>query len=344
MNKAELRVRWEERVSTTNKGVLDKLWQDLTEQYSDYIDDALRDSRLIADLVDVAEDRIEYWRLGSQRGKPPGRAARTIVDVDLDFYEKECAQTAALYLAKKAAGLPEVRRFRQERLGGKLLTTEEAEEFLRGELLKDLPDDPHSLSWLDQSFISDVGVMGFEHLLDFAVPIDRWPAVGSSQHLLFPHEGSDGRIVSDKRIAKNYSDLCLYLAAIFPWDPYDAARFLLIGERPEVVPLELSYNRHRRVFTLNFAPWISEKTLRKAYRKCQKVVQGGDNRRMKERTLAVMRFVTEHTDDEGRRLLSWSQLTDLWNEQHPGEWRFKDRFGMRKTYLRAEEELAGAWH
>src|SRR5215212_1169073 len=111
MNKAELRVRWEERVSTANKGVLDKLWQDLAEQYSDYIDDALRDSRLIADLVDVAEDRIEYWRLGSQRGKPPGRAARTIVDVDLDYYEKECAETASLYLAKKAASLPEVRRF-----------------------------------------------------------------------------------------------------------------------------------------------------------------------------------------------------------------------------------------
>jgi hypothetical protein len=47
---------------------------------------------------------------------------------------------------------------------------------------------------------------------------------------------------------------------------------------------------------------------------------------MKERTLAVMRFVTEHTNDEGNRP-SWSQLTDLWNEQHPGEWRFKDRFG-----------------
>ena len=55
-----------------------------------------------------------------------------------------------------------------------------------------------------------------------------------------------------------------------------------------------------------------------------------------------MRFVTKHTNDEGKRLLSWSQLTDLWNEQHPGEWRFKDRFRLRKAYLRAEEELAGA--
>jgi hypothetical protein len=127
-------------------------------------------------------------------------------------------------------------------------------------------------------------------------------------------------------------------------EAHDAARFLLTVERPEVVPLVLSYNRHSRVITLNFAPWISEKTVRRAYRKCQKVVQGGDNRRMRERTLAVMRFVTKHTDDEGRRLLSWSQLTDLWNEEHPGEWRFKGRSGLRRSYLRAAKELvAGPW-
>jgi hypothetical protein len=312
MNESELRVRWEERLTTKNERVLDELWQDLEGER--YVDDALSEPETgLEDLVLAAETRLKYWRIGRGQEKPIGRSAHRPVEVELEPYEKECAETVSLYLAKKAASLTQVRRFRQERLGGKLLTTEEAEEFLRGELLKDLPDDPHSLSWLDQSFIAEVGVMGLEHLLDFAVPIDRWPAVGLSQHLLFPHEGSDGRMVSDKRIAKNYGDLCLYLAAIFPWDPYDAARFLLTGERPEVVPLELSYNRNRRVFTLNFVPWISEKTFRRAYRKCQKAVQGGDNRRMKERTLAVMRFVIKHTDDEGNRP-PWPRLTELWNE------------------------------
>ena len=140
----------------------------------------------------------------------------------------------------------------------------------------------------------------------------------------------------------DYGGLILYLAAIYPWAPGQAGWLLLTGERPEVVPLELSYHRRRRVFTLNFAPWISEKTVRKGYRKCQKVVQGGDNRRMKERTLAVMRFVTEHTDDEGNRP-PWSQMTNLWNEKHRGKWKFNDRFGLRKTYLRGEEELEGSW-
>jgi hypothetical protein len=336
MNEVELRRKFDKEVGAPDKELL---WKWLKEDR--YVSEVCSGVSGWKEFRDEAERLAKrQWQM-SGRVKPPGRAARTIVDVDLDAYEKECAETVSLYLAKKAASLPEVRRFRQERLGGKLLTTEEADEFLRGEYLRGVPDDLRSLNEFEQEFIAQVGGMGFEELLEFVVPIDRIPR-GLSQDLLFPYEGSDGFIVSRMKITENFSEFCLYLTAVFPWHPYDAARFLLIGERPEVVPLELSYTRGRGIFTLKFAPWISEKTFRKAYRKCQKVVQGGDNRRMQERTLAVMRFVTEHTDDEGRRP-PWSQLTDLWNEEHPSEWSFKDRFGLRKAYLRAEKELARPW-
>jgi hypothetical protein len=340
MDIVRLRTLWEEHVSTTDKEVLDKVWQILCERYGDLVVFACTNPKAgLEDLLEYTEPVIEGWRLGRGHAKPRGRVAQQIVDVDLDDYERQCAETASLYLAKKAASRPEVRRFRQERLGGKLLTTEEAKEFLRGELLREESDDLHSPNELPWTWSDIVGDMRLVELLEFVVPIEQ-SAVGSSQRMLFPYEGAIGRMYSEMEIAKNYSELCLYLAGIFPWHPYDTALFLLTGKRPEVVPLELFYNRYRRVFTLNFAPWISEKTIRKAYRKCQRVVQGGDNRRMQERTLAVMRFVTEHTDDEGKRS-TWSQLTDLWNEQYPGEWRFKDRFGMRKTYVRAAKELAG---
>ena len=118
---------------------------------------------------------------------------------------------------------------------------------------------------------------------------------------------------------------------------------LLTGGRREVVLLEPSYRR-RWVFALDFAPWVSEKTFRRAYRKCRKVVWGGNSRRMKARTLAVMRFVTEHTHEEYQRLRSWSQLTDLWNDEHPAAWSFKGGSGLRKAYLPAAEGLvAGPW-
>jgi hypothetical protein len=46
-----------------------------------------------------------------------------------------------------------------------------------------------------------------------------------------------------------------------------------------------------------------------------------------------MRFVTEHTHEDGQRLPSWSQLTDIWNGEHSAGWRFKGRSGLRKAYL-----------
>ena len=337
MNEVTLRRKFDKEVSAPDKELL---WKWLKEDR--YVSEVCRGISGWREFKDEA-DRLakRQWQM-SGRVKPPGRAARTIVDVDLDSYENECAETVSLYLAKKAASLPEVRRFRQERLGGKLLTTEETEEFLREELKGDVPDD-RPLSELEEMWIAYLSHMDLEELLEFIQPVVS-PADASSPDLLFPYE-SPGMLVMTRekreKIAKNFRDLCLYVVAIFPWNLDEAALFLLTEECPEVVPLQLSYHRRRRVFTLNFAPWISEKTFRKAYRKCQKVVQGGDNRRMKERTLAVMRFVTEHTDDEGKRLLSWSQLTDLWNKEHPGEWDFKGRSGLRRAYLRAAEELVG---
>ena len=340
MDIVRLRTLWEEHVSTTDKEVLDKVWQILCERYWDLVVFACTNPEAgLEDLLEYTEPVIEGWRLGRGHAKPPGRVAQQIVDVDLDDYERQCAETASLYLAKKAASLPAVRRFRQERLGGKLLTTEEAKEFLKGEELSDLSGlDPRD----KDAYIAWVNNMSAEELTALVIPSGH-KGIVSEEDGIFPYsyEGG-GTIVVGSKKELDYGGLILYLAAKFPWAPDEAGWFLLTGERPEVVPLRFSYHRNRRIFTLSFAPWISEKTIRKAYRKGQKVVQGGDNRRMTERTLAVMRFVTAHTDDEGNRP-SWSQLTDLWNKEHPGEWRFKDRFGLRKTCLRAEKELARPW-
>jgi hypothetical protein len=54
---------------------------------------------------------------------------------------------------------------------------------------------------------------------------------------------------------------------------------------------------------------------------------------MKARILAVVRFATEHRYEEGERLRSWPQLTDLWNDEHPAGRSFKGRPGLRKAYL-----------
>jgi hypothetical protein len=111
MNEVELRRRFDKEVSAPNKELL---WKWLKEDH--YV------SEVCSGASGWEEFKAEAGRLATRqwqisgRVKPPGRAAQPIVDVDLDDYEKECAEVASLYLAKKAASQPEVRRFRQERL------------------------------------------------------------------------------------------------------------------------------------------------------------------------------------------------------------------------------------
>jgi hypothetical protein len=82
--------------------------------------------------------------------------------------------------------------------------------------------------------------------------------------------------------------------------------------------LRLSYQPRRKLFTLIFATWIAEKTIHRAYAGARDLLRQGDNRPLVDKTPAVFRFVTERTDDEGRRPLSWPNPTDLWNEEPPG--------------------------
>src|SRR5829696_7892991 len=99
MNEVQLRRKFDKEVGAPDKELL---WKWLKEDH--YVGMMCRGEIEWDEFKDEA-DRLakRQWQI-SGRVKPPGRAARTIVDVDLDFYEKECAQTAALYLAKKAAG------------------------------------------------------------------------------------------------------------------------------------------------------------------------------------------------------------------------------------------------
>jgi hypothetical protein len=182
MNEAELRVRWEERLTTKNENVLEELWQDLEDEH--YVDDALREpERGLKDLVDAAETRLKYWRIGRGQEKPIGRSAYRTVEVELEPYEKECAETVSLYLAKKAASLPEVGRFRQQRLGGRVLTTEEAKAFLKRDILS---DDLSGLGPREQeSYISWVNDMNAEELLDWVTPTAR-KRVYSVEDEIFP--------------------------------------------------------------------------------------------------------------------------------------------------------------
>jgi hypothetical protein len=120
--------------------------------------------------------------------------------------------------------------------------------------------------------------------------------------------------------------LSRWLTTRYPWEQKDAAWFVLTNEPPDILSLAFSWYPTRHTFTLTFAPWISEDTILKAYRSVYK----GDAKLSTEKSLAVLRFVDEHTASGEKP--QWASLTRLWNEQHP-EMTYTPRSGgLPKSY------------
>jgi hypothetical protein len=142
-------------------------------------------------------------------------------------------------------------------------------------------------------------------------------------------------LISDKD-GQTLEDLSRWLLTLYPWPLRDAAWFVLTDESPEVEPLKVQRNADSGAVRLTFEPWISEDTIRRAYRS----LQLGDNRPLEEKSLALFRFVTEYT--EPGKKPKWAELTRRWNELYTNH-KFIDRSALRRAYKRAERRLGAPW-
>jgi hypothetical protein len=101
------------------------------------------------------------------------------------------------------------------------------------------------------------------------------------------------------------------LAKRYLWEDAQATMFVLSGEIPARPPLRVSYEwkgagvgsralqASQGVVTLEVAPWVSAKTLHRAYRIAQKRILDHDNRHIMEKNLKLFRFVTERLEPTG---------------------------------------------
>ena len=270
----------------------------------------------------------------------------------MELNDSERAHAAALapYLAKRAALLPEVRGFREGK--GGVLAPGDVVEFLRDELgwrahSKEYP----GLAWdLEQVSSELPDVEELKDLVGGRVNRSRASRSNYEYRLFVEALEADSMALEEPAGAYYYGvmhlirskdgrtlgDLSRRLLSLYPWPLRDAAWFVLTGDPPEVEPVRVYHRRERGEIALVFAPWILEETIRRAYRS----VQLGDNRPLEKKSLALFRFVTEHTKPGEKP--RWSELTRSWNGQYP-EHRFIDRFALRRAYKRAEERLAAAW-
>jgi hypothetical protein len=137
--------------------------------------------------------------------------------------------------------------------------------------------------------------------------------VGDSEPLSFVN--AEGRVqvswVWEGSLLEELLRLSKKLAKRYLWESAQATMFVLTGEIPARPPLRVSYEwkgagvgskalkASQGVVTLEVAPWVSAKSVHRAFREAQSRILNRDNRPIKEKNLRLFRFVTERLEPTG---------------------------------------------
>ncbi len=94
---------------------------------------------------------------------------------------------------------------------------------------------------------------------------------------------------------------------------------------------------------LTVEPWVPPETVKKYYQEIRHSVMGGSGS-VRDRTLAVFRFVVSHMEVKGTNLTvpNLKRLAELWNEEYPEghNWHFSSYRDFNKSYHRGREAIA----
>ena len=129
------------------------------------------------------------------------------------------------------------------------------------------------------------------------------------------------------------------LAEVYPWEPAQAAAFVLEGLIPLARPFVLHVpqtwgkgeRRRARIF-MEVDAWIPAATVLQAYREVQRQLLPGHNRPVSRRAVDLVSFVLQHLP------ATWPTLLGLWNSEHPTAG-YSDYRHMRSAFERARSSL-----
>jgi hypothetical protein len=195
-----------------------------------------------------------------------------------------------------------------------------------------------------------------EYLAKIAVEDER--VQGFRRHvledkLLTPEAAEKYLEAASDYVHRKLTRIARRLARIYPWEPEDAAWFVITGHVPPVMPVRArTRTRYTHGFSsgtivLEVAPWVSAETVQKTYIEAQTKLRGRRAHKLEDRNLAVFRFVVERL--EAVRPVT---LTKLRETHTPRSLKFltMDEFGWPKMFKATElvgpplTELHGEWN
>lgn len=284
----------------------------------------------------------------------------------LSRYEHDRALAFSEYVAGRTSVRSDVVRFRETFLDGRTLPDDEANTFVEspalahllwapGERLgfplvghtasieqrerraEDRPpvervrirvDPPGESYWAEQSYNSPSGVPT-EYL---AVPSDN--EAGFRHVAIWRHTVLDRLRVLARELAKRQQ-----------WHESSATWFVLTNEAPALWPLEVSTRAtfgtggNRALITLVVEPWVSAGSVVKTYREVQRrMLRNRDNSPVRERALALLRFVTTQCPT-GERTATWRELMEKWNTAVHRQWRYTAYQNFARDFRRVARAL-----
>jgi hypothetical protein len=212
--------------------------------------------------------------------------------------------------AEHAAGDEDVIRFRQRVLGRDApMSPDEAEAYL------DRPDAPQSYQ-SRESGPAHTEVLRYQNRHVF-YDLHVWPQTPLDQ----------------------LRRLALSLSQSYPWQPAQAAAFVLEGLMPRATPFLLSLPQtwhetrpRREKLVMEVDLWMPASAVLRAYRAYQRKVLPGHNRPVGPKSINLVNFVLRH------RPATWQKLLDGWNTEHP-DTPYPDYRRFRYAFQRAERSL-----
>jgi hypothetical protein len=267
-------------------------------------------------LEEEARKLLNVYYEGSGPSRPPGRGKDRGAPDEVAVNPSEDVTKRADALAEIVATLsnnhPEVQRFRRRYLSGRLLTDEEAREFLnkRG------------------------GPQGTDKAVRRTARNPKWALHPAAKRYATPFDMRELLGLADK------------LSKAYGWPDGDALWFVLTGYTPRMRPLEVemfintsTWPSHRYEpfvarITVTAHAWVRADEVKRAFRDAQRQLLGGDapSTRRNERTWEVVKFVARRMREHDGE--TWEDRRKAWNRMCRKDWRYRSYNGFRDVYDR----------
>ena len=307
-------------------------WGHLVER--GLVDAIARGELTTTELVrEVSEDLRAFAGVVPMKNRAPEMLPRALAD-PAGKRELDHSQALSIVMALLAARTDNVREFRSETLGGRLLAATEVESWIKERQGEDGPETvwlrvPLSASaWQSMESVDSIPrVLMYEYgtekrFLRYGLPGDRWERVVAT---------AVGKTLERLR------ELSVLLSRHFGWSEAQATLFVLTGDIPFVAPVVVTARRafpDTALSRINLAvrPDVSPRELLEIYSRVRRQVVRGRQRDLSEKHLRLALFTATRPGK------TWAESMAAWNELQPG-WRYKNERNFRRDCVHAFERM-----